>query len=401
MTKRCIIIGAGASHGYDNGLVERDRPPTGENILSVAVEKKILSEGKYPHFLRCLKDYCIGNQKDALSFSKVDIEDFLNYIARELEKIVSKLTSCVPVPTAEEIKIFSDKIRNDLPGVWEKVKESFSENGDSYSVIRRTAAEYQSVIGESWYLMFELFRYYSIVDISQKNAYEALARYHLKNDYDLISLNYDVLFELAAEKSGMVIKYPETRPSKVVLSQKKVIPIAKVHGSINWFNSYSSGLPLKNTTASSYDLLKEMAGFIFSNRVNAFPLKIMSPKSIKKFSIERLLWSGKKYYEPALLPPVGNYKDYEKVKYFSDNWNEAKKMVADADELVLIGTRLRSADDKMRRLLQDNAKSEVDLYVAGSQPTDEELMGLLGKDIGIRTRFKYFTEFVESLNNLG
>lgn len=391
--KKCIIIGAGASRGYVEKQYENEAPPTGQQVLAYALSRKILTTGKYPKFLEALGEYCSVHHKDETSFSDVDVEDFLAEIATKLETITTKLNSSIPKPSKAEVQRITEEIRKDFTGFWKEVKESRERTPDVFEEERKVAATYQCALGESWYLMFELFRDYSAMYKHRANAYETLARFHLKEDYDLISLNYDVLFELAANASRMTFKYPNKKPDKFRLSRRRVISVAKVHGSINWLNSYSSGISIGSSPSNSYALLNKISGLIYSNRINVKSIKIEHPSKIKNITLKDLLQAGNDYVEPALLPPIGMHKDYNKVEYFSSNWKEAERMVQSADEIILIGTSLRETDIELRKMIKYRTKARVDICVVGSKPLDGDLEYLLEDKLGTIRRFKDFKQF--------
>ncbi len=48
MKEKCIIIGAGASYGFDSSLLEGEKSPLGKDLLSRSVEVGALTEWKYP-----------------------------------------------------------------------------------------------------------------------------------------------------------------------------------------------------------------------------------------------------------------------------------------------------------------------------------------------------------------
>jgi hypothetical protein len=229
------------------------------------------------------------------------------------------------------------------------------------------------------------------------DAYRRLALHHLDEEYDLISLNYDIIFELAANVSGIVVAYPDISPDKFLMTSSRIIRMAKVHGSINWFNSLGRAIALSGVNDSSYGLLNKIAGFIYSNRFHVGSPLIVDPNRLGQITMFNLLQSGTDYYEPALLPPVGGYKDYEKVQYFVRNWNEAEKMVSGADELVFIGTQVRKQDTKLRELLKEKAKNNIDITVVGSKPTDQDLRDLMGnKSEKTPKRYPDFEHFVQT-----
>ena len=397
MSKRCIIIGAGASYGYDSKLINSQKPPLGKDVLSRALERGILVKEKFPCILESLVDYCEKHQKDNVYFSDVDIEEFLESMATKLESISSTLNLSAPTATSTDIEKITAEIQKDFANSWKIIKSSYNDGADLNRDLRKAAYFFQSALGESWFLMFDLFRDYSIAYRPAFDAYQRLALQHLKEDYDLISLNYDVLFELAANASGIAVRYPDTNPDKLLLTNSRIISVAKVHGSVNWFNSYSRTITLGDTNETSYKLLNKVAGFIYSNRSQMEPIRIVEPALLRQITMDNILQSGREYYEPALLPPIGGYKDYDKVRYFKLNWTEAERMIGLADELVFIGTQVRKQDTMLREMLKNKAKAKVDILTVGSKPTERDLKEIMGDKVGTVSAFVDFEEFAKTL----
>jgi hypothetical protein len=401
MSEKCIIIGAGASYGFNSTLSEDERPPLGKDILSKSIEIGALTEWKYPMLFSLLKEYTKNNNKDDVRFSDIDIEEFLEYVANKLQQINGILDTNVPKPNEDQIQTITSALEKDFQGTWQKIKNEIQNDNDSSSKIRRIASKYQSALGESWYLMFEVFKKYSFSYRPNHDAYQRLALSHMNESYNLISLNYDVIFELAASTVDMVVQYPTQNtglPKTLPLvDPRKIISMAKVHGSINWFNSYSRGINLGKTNERGYSLLHKISGFIYSNRVQMEPTLIVNFTQLLQTEIQDILLSGSKYYEPALLPPIGNYKDYEKVKYFENNWKAAEGYVKSASELVVIGTSIRDQDTKLRQLIKDNVVREIPITLVGSHDVEPKIKSLLGNKA---SKLSFVDSFEQYANKL-
>lgn len=399
--KKCIIIGAGASYGYDSSLLDEEKPPIGKDLLSRSVEIGALTEWKYPMIFSTLNDYANKLGKDNERYSDIDIETYLEYLVKELERINGILDSNAPIPTESQVEKITLEFQKDFDGTLNKIKDEIQKIPDTNSKLRQIAHIFQVALGESWYLMFEVFKKYSTNYRPNYDAYQRLALSHMKESYNLISLNYDVIFELAANSVGTVVQYPSqdttlinTLPS---IDPRKTINMAKVHGSINWFNSYSGGINLGETNEKGYRLLHKMSGLIYSNRVQIEPILIVNFPQLFRTEIQDILLSGSKYYEPALLPPVGNYKDYEKVKYFENNWRAAEGYVKSASELVVIGTSIRDQDTKLGKLIKDNVVREIPITIVGSRGAESKIKTLLGTKASNLTFVDSFEEYVNKL----
>ena len=206
---------------------------------------------------------------------------------------------------------------------------------------------------------------------------------------------------MAASTVGMVVQYPTQNtglPNTLPLvDPRKIINMAKVHGSINWFNSYSRGINIGETKERGYRLLHKMSGLIYSNRVQTEPILIVNLPQLLQIEIQDILLSGSKYYEPALLPPIGNYKDYEKVKYFENNWKAAEDYIKSASELVVIGTSIRDQDTKLGQLIKNSVLKEIPITIVGSHDAECRIKTLLGGKASNLTFVDSFEEYANKL----
>ena len=108
--------------------------------------------------------------------------------------------------------------------------------------------------------------------------------------------------------------------------------------------------------------------------------------------------SGDQYYEPVIIPPIGKNKDYEKVVYFKTNWEAAGNMVANSNEIILIGVSLREQDTRLRDLLANRAKKGLEATVVGSESSLAALKTILGKKLKREPRFiGNFSSFAKNL----
>ena len=144
-------------------------------------------------------------------------------------------------------------------------------------------------------------------------------------------------------------------------------------------------------------MLHKISGFIYSNRVQMEPTLIVNFTQLLQTEIQDILLSGSKYYEPALLPPIGNYKDYEKVKYYENNWKAAEGYVKSASELVVIGTSIRDQDTKLRQLIKDNVVREIPITLVGSHDVEPKIKSLLGNKA---SKLSFVDSFEQYANKL-
>ena len=88
-------------------------------------------------------------------------------------------------------------------------------------------------------------------------------------------------------------------------------------------------------------------------------MKIVHPLALKEIDVNDLIRSGMDYDEPALIPPLEDYKDYEKVQRYKEIWSFAENILRDTNELVIIGCSLRREDKKLKELLSSSLRKNT------------------------------------------
>lgn len=397
MPKKCYLIGAGASYGYDESIPVEERPPKGIDLLSKALKNGFLTEDKYPDFLDVLQQYAINMKKDSKNYTDIDIEEFLEDVALAFD-IVSSLTKKDLVTVGEEeIDTLLEPLRFMFRKLFEEPQLP-SEQKLPTDPNHLRAIKLQRVLGEASFLIWEQFRAYSFRYRASFDNYQRLALYHLNEPYNIVSLNYDTIFELAAMQSGLNIQYSGTpKMYPFGIGPSRIINIAKVHGSINWFNLYSRGIALGGID-KGYSLLHRISNVFHTNHVDMEPPIIVNPPALAQFDINDMLMSGNQYYEPIIVPPIGKYKDYEKVKFFNTNWEDAGNMISSANELIIIGISLREQDNRLRNLLAVKVKDGVKVTIVGSKGCFTRISEILGSKLKSEPNFfDNFSSYARSL----
>ena len=351
MTK-CFVLGAGASYGYDEVLPKELRPPMTDEFFAKGKNLHILTRQSFPTLLDSIKDY-FKTQKgidkaDDLSDLTCDVEDLLQWLSAEFSK---------PIPRKEE----DFEIRGRL----------------------------QRALGECFYFVYELLRHYSLSYVPRFDNYRRLALHYYNSKYGVITLNYDTLFETAIQSVPLNFHY---FPSP---HYPQSIPIAKLHGSINWVNPCSGSVAFSGMKG---DPFPRIANIIYSNRIQVGQMMVLPLNAIKNISYRDYVRSGIDYDEPALIPPLADYKDYEKVEAYKDVWALAKSLLEDATELVFIGCSVRSKDIKFNELLQSSIKDGVPITVCDEnyEPVMDRLKKVMPNP-RFEQPFKSFEEYARTL----
>jgi hypothetical protein len=318
--EKCFLLGAGASFGYKNSFSNnREQPPSSFDFFSRGSELNLLNAESFPN-LNTIVDRYVSEHN--IEHMNADIESIMTYAIEEL-------------------------------------------NMGNY--------------GQLTYYIYTLFRHYSKTYNSRGlDNYQRLAKHYRNERYSVISLNYDVIFEQALESRGLT-------PNYNYQYSRHQVPIAKLHGSINAVNK----MP--------YDYLKFGSEFhdivdnMYSTEINNILVdrggetlerpdtSYMTVDQVNKIDHRELLFRSNDHLQIILAPPVGKnklnsegtthvYTELKRVK------NYAEEMIADAEELVIIGSSIRENDDDLRTLINENLDEEakVTLVVGGDSDDVEE-----------------------------
>ncbi len=359
-----MLLGAGASFGYDETLEDVRRPPLTNEVFAKAYRLGTFTEQDFPNLHEKVMSYFQTQLKQTVTepTGSLDVEQFLGWLADEFEAS-SKTQS---------------QLMLDINASKEEKQEAFDK-----------AHSFQAALGETWYLLFDTLRTYSVGYVPSFDAYQRLSLSYLREPYSIISLNYDTIFEMALMSSGLDFTYfPPNRP--------RTVPIAKVHGSINWLNPLARTVVAKGVERKN--LFKFVAPLIYSNRFNMNMPQFLDPRSLATITRAHLLRSGTDYDEPILIPPIGNHKDYEKVALYQNIWQQASTMLSQASEFVLIGTTLRTQDAKLCETISKNLMEGTKIVaVRGVRRVTETLNAILPWKPKLAETYESFASYARTL----
>jgi hypothetical protein len=202
-------------------------------------------------------------------------------------------------------------------------------------------------------------------------------------------LNYDILFELAAQSVNLNTNYfPGPH-------YPKSIPVAKIHGSINWLNPCKGGIAFSGL---GNDAFYEIITPIFSNKIHMGSMMVLPLAAIRDITYRDFVRSGVDYDEPAIVPPLAGYKDYDKVKDYSNIWTFAESMLRETTELVIIGCSIRPEDAKFNGLLQKAVSEKASITVVDKSP--DKIIDNVKKIVMNPIIDKTFTSFTDYAKTL-
>ncbi len=360
---KCILLGAGASFGYSESLSDLQIPPLTDEIFSKGFKLGLLDNSLYVNLIEKLGHYSREILKNGtMNYEyRIDVEQFMSWLAEQLAGLDKRLN---------EVGLAEHELRS--------------------SLFKQTKS-YQRAIGEVWYLVFDVIRHFSVSYKPSFDAYRRLALHSYDCFYNVVTLNYDTIFEAAILHSGIGYNYGPPNSAGA-------IPIAKLHGSVNWLNPIGRGIANQGLSKPD-EIFRFASGLLYTNRINMDAPRILDLMALSKLRLKDLFRSGTDYEEPILIPPIGGHKDYEKVKLYQEIWNFASRMVGDASELVVVGTKLREQDTRLAELLKTNLKQSADIVAVGNK--DRIVQGLenmLGrKPKEPISHFPHFMDYARSL----
>jgi hypothetical protein len=354
---KVYLLGAGASYDYDEKLPKNQRPPLTDELFIAGVRLGILTPSRYTNLAQQLVDYLKTQGKQA-SFDvpeslKVNVETFLSWLAK---------------------------------GFSEQAQLGHRVAGANYDFTRIQVM--QNALGECRYFIYELLSSYALSYQHDGNCYHRLAL-SIKSNEDrcaIVTLNYDILLELALKLEGMNFNY---LPS--VLTETHGLPIAKLHGSINWANP--RGRAIAYGSIDGGRLFSTVVQHIHSNTAVVDKVKIAQVGTR-----DNLLRSGTDYDEPVVVPPFGLYKDYEHFPFLECIWKFGENLIRSASEMVIIGCQLREEDHQLCQTLQSVMTNNTCItLVSPSYPQVEERLQRLGIGSRVVSRYLRFAEYVKAL----
>jgi hypothetical protein len=92
---KCIILGAGASYGYNDHLREIEKPPLTNEIFSKGMALGLFSQDDYPNLYEQLKHYSQipDNPWKEQQIKQMDVEKFLQWLGDKLNKVKHEVNS--------------------------------------------------------------------------------------------------------------------------------------------------------------------------------------------------------------------------------------------------------------------------------------------------------------------
>lgn len=370
--KRLFILGAGASRelSFDIGIIDR-----GVNNPVRSIPHKEIGPLSSGYFYYIDKLYNSLKEDLKLLFKARVSEILMEYIKIYFKHEYSKNINKEDLLQKEEI---SKKINIEKLCLFLKKKILEDEkNGkklfEHESVLKLYLAE--SGLLEYIHISLSFLSYYCA-----SSNYKVLSEYITKKGGNIISFNWDILFEEAMMATGkwspkdgygfnfkeVIYKNEEDRRKEMIDGINSNNFILKPHGSINWYN--------KDGNMENQILFIQLNPNLRSGN----------------FSLLERYENGCK---SSIVPPGA------KEEYFSEVWNKMKRLLEEADEIVTIGFAFNDNDIHIKKELI-RIKFKKDIKVTIINPENKKLGNIYAEVFctsNLEMKFKTFSEYCQIL----
>jgi len=371
--KRVFILGAGASRelnfnitGIDSGI----EPP-----IRTIPHREIgpLSNGYFYHINR-LQDSLTRDLRVSASVGVSD--NLMNQIKLYFKQKYNENISKEDLLNEE---VISKKINIERLYIFleEKILEKEKENVDFFK--NKSLQNLYLTKSDLIEYIHNSMSYISYYCISINHA--TLSKYIIENGGDIISFNWDILFEEAmmstgkwTPQDGYGISFTDIIYKNEGDEARKILPkvnpknlILKPHGSINWYN--------KDDKINKQRLLIQLA------------LRLRGGNFL-------LLERQENSYLSSIIPPG------KKRKSFPGVWDNMKRLLEEADEIIAIGFSFNDNDKYIKEEF-DRIKFKKDLKIIIVNPNNEELKEIYKAIFctdNICMAYKTFSEYCRWIN---
>lgn len=241
-----------------------------------------------------------------------------------------------------------------------------------------------------WWLMQQVSQTYSHLN-KYNLLLEKILDYQI--DFSIINFNYDTLLDQAMIDNGL-LRHPST------INDYFSANYIKPHGSVNWFVKSRTGIDPSNL---QYEIRSDTGVMFKTASAHLYRLSKPIPGSYKVYppnasllrSPDHLFPSEHYYFYPLIFIPMIK-KLYSHVDGFLEMIiEESKKMVAEADEIYLIGYR---ANDEIIQEIFQSVKTDTMLHVVGREGAGKIADKLVSMNFGLQKASVYKHGFEQFVN---
>ncbi len=282
---KCYLLGAGASYDYADNLTEEQRLPLTNEFFLKGLKLGIFNKEHFPKLIKYLDLYLKEHNQPADEY-RCDVEDYLSWLCLKL--IDNHHVNFVSRPGA------------DVQTIGNLVTSSNNQ-------------DVKDALSECYYYIYELIRRLCLAYIPKFDNYRRLALHYFDDYYTVVTLNYDLLFEMACESVGLAYSYTEVQPTEL-----RHVKLMKLHGSVNWVNQMYGGTMVIKQPPS--ELYKQVISNLYNVRYDMKNIRVLAGQEMRTMTYRDIAVCGYDCYEPVIIPPLHEYKDYEKVKQYEELW---------------------------------------------------------------------------------
>jgi len=184
-----------------------------------------------------------------------------------------------------------------------------------------------------------------------------LKKHKNQKKVSIITTNYDLMPEFFINEVGGECAYnihlkckkwkvlPNSTNEFVYINRNNLIPIYKLHGSVNYFFDDKASKDTINlvTDKLNVDTVGKSRAGVFINRPSLFPLDAIT--ELKKIN-------NNKIPTPAIIPPM--YSKIESMEWLKSIWNNSLMAIRNAKIIVFIGYSFPQSDGFMKSFFQSS-----------------------------------------------
>lgn len=227
-------------------------------------------------------------------------------------------------------------------------KEHFFRLNETYNLDLFKQVSYQSIRLALILAMSEVIEY----SLRESTGYTHLNLLHnlqKRNDFALISTNYDILIDKSILEIGKDIDYGFNYNEQAYFTES--IPLFKIHGSLNWlYCPVCKKIKITHNLKSMLSLVGVLYGLINAVCPNCHSLM-----------------------ESVIIPP-SFFKDYQNM-YSNNIWNNAEQQLSNAQKIIFCGYSFPDADIYIKYLLKRVEminRNNVSYYVVNNHTNKSE-----------------------------
>ena len=238
--------------------------------------------------------------------------------------------------------------------------------------------------------------------LAQKNvnAYENFFRFIIERhkecrDISIITTNYDLMpefflnnlneactYAIRKEYSNEWMTHSESVNRFAYINDNALIPIYKLHGSVNYFFNSTNNKNIVNIVVDKLNCDIDGVGrshaSVFRNNLSILPLDAIN--ELRRLNIDKIPI-------PAIIPPM--YSKIESMPWLKNIWENALRAISEARVIAFIGYSFPQSDGFMQSFFQ------AAMMKRKKQKTPE----IINLDINDGTKFRYGSIFKNLKSN--